>query len=59
MAALAFRLIDPGLRLDVLIPDSAAFSPSDTLARIEGHAAAILSAERALNFAADCRSSPP
>lgn len=52
MAALAFRLIDPALRLDVLIPDGTPFAPGDTLARIEGDAAAILSAERvALNFA--------
>ncbi|MGN7868687.1 Nicotinate-nucleotide pyrophosphorylase [carboxylating] [Paracoccus haematequi] len=52
LAALAFRLIDPALRLEVLVPDGAAFAPGDTLARIEGDAAAILSAERvALNFA--------
>ncbi|MFC3170336.1 carboxylating nicotinate-nucleotide diphosphorylase [Paracoccus fontiphilus] len=52
LAALAFRLIDPDLRLEVLIPDGTPFAPGDTLARIEGCAAAILSAERvALNFA--------
>lgn len=52
LAALAFRLIDPALRLEVLVPDGAAFAPGDTLAWIEGDAAAILSAERvALNFA--------
>lgn len=52
LAALAFRLIDPALRLEVLVPDGAAFAPGDTLARISGEAAAILSAERvALNFA--------
>ena len=52
MAALAFRLIDPSLRLQVLVPDGSAFGPGDILARIEGDAAAILSAERvALNFA--------
>lgn len=52
LAALAFRLIDPALRLDVLVPDGAAFAPGDTLARISGDASAILSAERvALNFA--------
>jgi nicotinate-nucleotide pyrophosphorylase (carboxylating) len=52
LAALAFRLIDPELRLEVLIPDGTPFAPGDILARIEGDAAAILSAERvALNFA--------
>lgn len=52
LAALAFRLIDPELRLEVLIPDGTPFAPGDILARIEGNAAAILSAERvALNFA--------
>ena len=52
LAALAFRLIDPSLRFEVLVPDAAPFAAGDTLARITGDAAAILSAERvALNFA--------
>ena len=52
LAALAFRLIDPSLRFEVLVTDGVSFAPGDTLARITGDAAAILSAERvALNFA--------
>lgn len=52
LAAIAFRLVDPALSLNVLIPDGASFVPGDTLAEIGGDAAAILSAERvALNFA--------
>lgn len=52
LAALAFRLMDPGLGFDLLCPDGTAFAAGDTLARIHGSAASILSAERvALNFA--------
>lgn len=52
LAELAFRLVDPALRLEVLVPDGTAFAAGDVLAQIEGSAAAILSAERvALNFA--------
>ncbi|MFN3526333.1 MAG: carboxylating nicotinate-nucleotide diphosphorylase [Paracoccus sp. (in: a-proteobacteria)] len=52
LAALAFRLIDPTLRFDLCCADGTAFRAGDTLARIEGSAASILSAERvALNFA--------
>lgn len=52
LAAIAFRLIDPGLEFRLLCPDGAPFQPGDTLAEIEGEAASILSAERvALNFA--------
>ncbi|MBW7056322.1 carboxylating nicotinate-nucleotide diphosphorylase [Paracoccus bogoriensis] len=52
LAALAFRLIDPALRFEALCPDGTPFAAGDTLARIEGEAAPILSAERvALNFA--------
>ncbi|MBM3604935.1 MAG: carboxylating nicotinate-nucleotide diphosphorylase [Alphaproteobacteria bacterium] len=52
VAALAFRLVDPDLRLEVLIADGTPFDAGDVLARIEGDAAAILSAERvALNLA--------
>jgi hypothetical protein len=34
MAALTFRLIDPSLRLQVLVPDGSAFGPGDILARM-------------------------
>ncbi|MGR3399144.1 MAG: carboxylating nicotinate-nucleotide diphosphorylase [Paracoccus sp. (in: a-proteobacteria)] len=52
LAQLAFRLVDPDLRLQVHLPDGTGFAAGDVLARIEGDAAAILSAERvALNFA--------
>lgn len=52
LAAIAFRLVDPDLRLQILCPDGTAFKAGDELARITGDAAAILSAERvALNFA--------
>lgn len=52
LASLAFRLVDPDLRLQVLVADGQPFAPGDVLARITGDAAAILSAERvALNFA--------
>ncbi|WP_288038745.1 carboxylating nicotinate-nucleotide diphosphorylase [Acidiphilium sp.] len=50
-AAIAFDLLDPSLALDILIPDGGAVAPGDVIARIEGKARAILSAERtALNF---------
>lgn len=52
LAAIAFRLVDPALALRILCPDGQAFAAGDTLAEVEGCAAAILSAERvALNFA--------
>ncbi|MCJ1899460.1 MULTISPECIES: carboxylating nicotinate-nucleotide diphosphorylase [Paracoccus] len=52
LAAIAFRLIDPGLDCRLHRPDGSRFQPGDTLAEIEGEAASILSAERvALNFA--------
>ncbi len=52
MAAIVFRLTDAALRIDILHPDGSACAPGDVLMRIEGAAAAILSAERvALNFA--------
>lgn len=51
LAAIAFRLVDPGLSLQVRIPDGGRFAPGDVLAEIEGDAIAILSGERvALNF---------
>lgn len=52
VAAIAFRLMDPGLVIRPLVADGAAIAPGDTLMEIAGDAAAILSAERvALNFA--------
>lgn len=52
VAALAFRLVGPGLQVETLVPDGAPCRKGETLMRITGDAAAILSAERvALNFA--------
>jgi nicotinate-nucleotide pyrophosphorylase (carboxylating) len=52
LAAIAFRLVDPGLTLRALVPDGGTCRPGDTLMEIEGDAASILSGERvALNFA--------
>lgn len=52
LAAIAFRLVDPGLQLRALVPDGGACAPGETLMEIEGDAASILSGERvALNFA--------
>lgn len=52
LATIAFRLVDPALVLDVLVPDGATFAKGDVLATVAGDAASILSAERvALNFA--------
>ncbi|KEO61032.1 carboxylating nicotinate-nucleotide diphosphorylase [Thioclava indica] len=52
VAALAFRLVDPALRVQVLVADGTACKPGDTLMTIEGLAASILMGERvALNFA--------
>lgn len=50
-AVIAFRLVDPALRVTVLCPDGARVALGDTILTIEGAAASILSAERvALNF---------
>ena len=50
-ADLAFRLIDPAIRLTVEKPDGSDVTPRDTIASLEGPARAILTAERvALNF---------
>jgi nicotinate-nucleotide pyrophosphorylase (carboxylating) len=47
----AFRLLDPGLTIETLIPDGGDVSPGDTLAVVSGLARPILSAERtALNL---------
>lgn len=52
VAALVFRLIDPALAVEVLIPDGQACKAGDTLMTINGRAASILMGERvALNFA--------
>jgi nicotinate-nucleotide pyrophosphorylase (carboxylating) len=52
VAALAFHLMDPALRVETLVPDGAPCALGQALMRIEGAAASILSAERvALNFA--------
>lgn len=52
IARIAFHLVDPTLKLNLLRRDGATCAPGDTLMTIEGSAAAILSGERvALNFA--------
>ena len=52
VASLAFRLIDAGLRVEVLTPDGGACAPGQPVMRVAGDMAAILMAERvALNFA--------
>ena len=50
-ADLAFRLIDPAIRLTARKPDGSEVAPRDTIASLEGPARGILTAERvALNF---------
>lgn len=50
-AAVAFRLIDPAIRMQVAMPDGSRLQPGDTIATISGPARGILTAERtALNF---------
>lgn len=50
-ARLAFALIDPALKFQVLMQDGARLNPGDAIAKIEGSARSILTAERvALNF---------
>ncbi len=52
LARLAFRLVDPGLSLNVLRRDGSHVQSGDTVMEIEGAASSILMAERvALNFA--------
>lgn len=49
--ALAFTLWDPSLQVQLLVPDGSQVRRGDIVARVEGRAASILSAERvALNF---------
>ena len=51
LAETAFRLADPALRFTIEAPDGSAVDAGDTIARIEGPARGILTAERvALNF---------
>lgn len=51
VASLVFRLIDPAAIIDIERQDGSAVSAGQTLARIEGSARALLTAERtALNF---------
>lgn len=52
VAALAFRLVDPALKITTHKADGDTIAPGDLLMEVEGDAASILSAERvALNFA--------
>ena len=52
IAALAFRLVDPGLVVETLVADGQPCAPGQTLMTITGDAASILMGERvALNFA--------
>ncbi|WFE73379.1 carboxylating nicotinate-nucleotide diphosphorylase [Roseinatronobacter sp. S2] len=52
LACIAFRLVDPALKIDVLAADGAQVTAGQTVMTIEGAASSILSAERvALNFA--------
>ena len=50
-ASLALRMIDPSVKLDILTPDGGAVEPGQSVARLEGSARSILTAERTiLNF---------
>ncbi|MCT2539624.1 carboxylating nicotinate-nucleotide diphosphorylase [Sedimentimonas flavescens] len=52
IAAIAFRLVDPGLKVETLVADGQPCAPGQTLMTIEGDAGSILMGERvALNFA--------
>ena len=51
IAALAFRLVDPALKVTTHVPDGSPITPGQTLMEIAGDAASILMGERvALNF---------
>jgi len=51
LAIMAFRLLDPAIRVDVILPDASRVKPGDAIARISGPGRGILSGERvALNF---------
>jgi len=50
-AVIAFRLIEPGLKVEILRPDGSAVAANETIATIAGPTRGILTAERvALNF---------
>ena len=50
-AAIAFRLVDPAVRIAVERPDGSPVAPGDTVLRLDGPARAVITAERvALNF---------
>lgn len=50
-ARVAFALIDPAVMFEVMMPDGARLNPGDMIAKIQGSAKSILTAERvALNF---------
>lgn len=50
-ASLALRMIDSSVKLDILTPDGGAVEPGQSVARLEGSARSILTAERTmLNF---------
>jgi nicotinate-nucleotide pyrophosphorylase (carboxylating) len=52
IAAIAFRLVDPALKIETLVADGQACVPGQTLMTIDGDAGSILMGERvALNFA--------
>ena len=52
IAAMAFRLVDPALKIETRVADGQPCAPGDVLMTIEGSAASILMGERvALNFA--------
>ncbi len=51
IAALTFTLLDPAVELETLAPDGSSVAAGETLARVTGDAAALLTGERtALNF---------
>lgn len=51
LAIMAFRLLDPAIRVEVILSDGARVKPGDAIARISGPGRGILSGERvALNF---------
>jgi len=51
VATLAFRLLDPAIRVTVERPDGSRVAPGDTVLRLDGPARAVITAERtALNF---------
>jgi nicotinate-nucleotide pyrophosphorylase (carboxylating) len=51
LAALAFRLVEPAIEIEVELPDGTRLQPGDRIATIDGPARGVLTAERvALNF---------